>query len=70
MVETRFEKNQTKNDIMIGVWNRGNDEMENDFPITGVMNLEKHGIGNIPWKLAVFKEGINKSKIESLFFNS
>ena len=65
MVETRFEKNQTKNDIMIGVWNRGNDEMENDFPVTGVMNLEKHDIGNIPWKLAVFREDINKSKIES-----
>ena len=41
---------------MVGVWNRGNDEMEEGFPIEGKLNLNKHDIGDIPWKLAVFKE--------------
>ena len=65
LVETRYEKPETKDIIMVGVWNRGNDEMEEGFPIEGKINLNKHGIGDIPWKLAVFKEEVKMSKIEA-----
>lgn len=65
LVETRYEKSETKDIIMVGVWNRGNDEMEEGFPIEGKLNLNKYGIGDIPWKLAVFKEEVKMSKIEA-----
>ena len=41
LVETRYEKPVTKDIIMVGLWNRGNDEMEAGFPIVGKLNLNK-----------------------------
>ena len=67
-VESRDFRGHTNASTMVGLWNRKTNEMEEGYPVSGVLKIREKNIGTIPLKWTVFKESTSNREIETGVF--